>query len=670
MQNTFVSSISEYQDYLHRMGLKSRAGQIELIRFICSTLANNNKRIGIVDAGTGTGKTLAYMIAGITQGIKDNKKVIISTSTTNLQSQIVNKDIPDLIRSTGLKFKYKISKGRSQYACPKALFNPISDNSLKATSELLINQLDNNNWNGDKDTLTIAVDNDVFNKISSTPASCSGPSCEFYDNCPYMKERGKVEDADVIIANHSLLLADMSLGGGVLLPDPRETIYLLDEFHNLHSTYLSQMACSFNPLVIKKEITVFKTTLFNISINLADVDELTINITDMNIELDEINNELSTLMKMVIHYPFIKNNNNDDQICRFRFGATTQEIIDLSKTINRLIKPTLNKMNEIKNEMNQFHKNKIDKDWVALNVPKISGIINLLEVLKQASACFAKQDIIGELPLSRWISKKNNSVRFNVSPVTAGKGLSRNFWTKCYSVIGLSATAAINNDFTRMLEKNGLDLSTPTISIESPFDYSKQSKLHMPVIYNPPTEVNAFIDETSNWLNENLALHKSSLVLFTSWKALKETVDQISLKDVEVLIQGSENKPLLLDRHKNNIKNNKTSVIFATQGFYEGVDLPGDFLTHVVITKIPFDSPVIPSSLTLHEHYKAQWRNPFIEITLPDAITKMIQASGRLIRKESDYGVVTILDNRIKTKMYGSRIVKSLPNFELIKSVA
>jgi ATP-dependent DNA helicase DinG len=325
--------------------------------------------------------------------------------------------------------------------------------------------------------------------------------------------------------------------------------------------------------------------------------------------------------------------------------------------------PMLGAMKEV---LGNYKKNNLAGSWVSEKTPQISEAIYQIEHMVNLFACYAKTDKNDEIPLSRWITRKNNKISLHVSPISASKGLSRTVWPKCYSMIGLSATASLEGKFDRILNNCGLSVGSKVINIESPFNYQRQVFLQFPIIRNHPNDRDEnFITETAHWLNENLIKHKSNLVLFSSWKGLTETVSKIKIEGIELLVQGTDSKTKLIERHKAYIDEGKRSVILATQGFYEGVDLAGDYLTHVVITKIPFDSPVEPNSQTLNEYYKAIGRNTFNEISLPNAKTKMIQACGRLIRTENDIGVISILDNRLKTKSYGRSIINAMPDFKI-----
>jgi ATP-dependent DNA helicase DinG len=233
-------------------------------------------------------------------------------------------------------------------------------------------------------------------------------------------------------------------------------------------------------------------------------------------------------------------------------------------------------------------------------------------------------------------------------------------------MIGLSATVAIGGNFAHILADSGLDSQTKVIEIESPFNYQRQGRLNLPQLKCFPNDNDErFIVETSDWLNGDLSKHKSSLVLFSSWRGLNRTLEKIYTEGVEILVQGSDSKARLIQRHIENIDQGRRSAIFATQGFYEGVDLTGEYLTNVVITKIPFDSPADPTAQTLNEFYKMKGLNTFLEVTLPHAQTKMIQACGRLIRTDNDFGVVSILDNRLTSKSYGKLIIDTLPDFKI-----
>ena len=237
-----------YSDWLQARDFKARRGQREMIAAIARVLCSNgeNGRLAVIEAGTGTGKTAAYCLSALPIGAALGKTIVISTATIALQEQIVLRDLPDLQERTGLKFEVALAKGRRRYVCPKRLdehvanpgqselpgFMALSDDDL-AQYQILSEAFKDNTWNGEVDSWPDQLDSETWQSISTDHRGCTNRRCSFFGQCPFFKARTQLDNVELIVANHDLVLADLSLGGGAVLSAPEDTIYILDEAHHL-----------------------------------------------------------------------------------------------------------------------------------------------------------------------------------------------------------------------------------------------------------------------------------------------------------------------------------------------------------------------------------------------------------------------------------------------------
>lgn len=671
-----------YQSFLNKKGVSARSGQKRMMN-LCYSLVNgikvndNGERIGdpavcVIEAGTGTGKTLGYSIPLIPLAKNKGKTLILSTATVALQEQVVYKDLPDIRASAGLDFTFAMAKGRGRYFC-KLRANRESDKEMNLFGheneniKTLRDELDNNLWDGDRDTYPVEVRDDIWQKVNAVGGLCTSHRCPYYTSCPFFKARKELENVDVVIANHDIVLSDLSLGGGIVLPEPKQSIYVFDEGHHLTSKAISHFSSSCSIDATQKWVD----EIFDMVIPLVDNynEEMERLATTLHSQTAKLKKELVETKEFLLRTLPFKSEYDNRETCIFPSGDTPKEVINYAKGVGKILNDmaiTNSKMTKIVDDQSKGAAETGEHKMI------VGELENRLESLVQAWGDFVnvKHRDKNGIPFARWVDvnrDKKNEIIINSSPVHAGDMLMKDVWQVVHSAIITSATMRTLGKFDAYLDQAGLPPETPTLLAQSPFNYEKNGVLFIPKMRHSPKAVDGHTLEIGAMLPKLVGRLKGCLVLFASKRQMTDVFAMMpdELKDV-ILMQTTLPKSEIVARHKLRIDGGEPSVIFGMASFSEGVDLPGDYCNNVIITKLPFMVPTDPVSQTLAEWMESVGRNTFEEISVPDACIKLIQSVGRLIRTENDTGAVTILDNRLVTKRYGKGILDSLPPFRRV----
>ena len=650
---------------LKRHGLQDRSSQRQMIEAVHTALVAKN--ILCIEAPTGTGKTLSYSIAALA-ALQEKQHVVISTATIALQEQLIHKDLPLLEKLHDNDIKYALAKGRRRYVCHARLY----DSDIQA--DLLDNQshiqelqqlLENRKWHGDRDQLKSYVADDVWQQISTDANGCSGKRCSFYEDCAFYKARRKMHSADVIIANHSLLLSDLELGGGAILPDMETCIYIIDECHHLPQKALSHFAKMAGVMSNVEWINQFTKSL-NKAVQLGEIDEalpetikpLTHHLVQQLKAMDDHLEQHTHLFDEDTWIP------SPTQLETLQPIAT--DIKDLSRQIYSHC-AALQKELESKVTHNERIKKEPNEELNRL-ATQINFISSRAKNLYDTWQLFTYQRQQNEAPIAKWFTKHKN-FHCHAAPINVSKQLKEYFWDKIENgVVLCSATIRALGDFRDFHRRCGLidDKRVTDKTIDPFFDYSK-SILFIPSMQFAPQgrEQEQHHDEVIQLLPQLLPKTGGSLVLFSSIRAMENTYadcdDELANA---ILMQNQYSKQRIITLHKDRVRCGERSILFGLASFGEGLDLPADFCQHVIIHKLPFSVPTTPLELTRNEWLKANNKNAFMLATLPETSLKLTQYIGRLIRQETDRGVVTILDKRLYSKQYGKVLLKGLPPFK------
>ena len=686
IQNSIRTSYQNLQDQLDNFVPRRAQNYLvaEIAKTLCGQYHKSNRMI-VAEAGTGIGKSLAYLMATIPVAMLNNRKIIISTATVALQEQLVNKDLPLYRRLTDREFSFILAKGRQRYCCSEKLAaacgldGGLVDRGQMAMFEskpkkkdieqlqTMYRSLAQGKWDGDRDSWPKPVDNMIWQMIVSDKHSCNN-SMPTHRDCPFQKARSELDKADVIIANHSLVMADADLGGGVILPEPENSIYIFDEAHHLphvardHSSAaaslkgaaswlerLNQSITKLSGLADEKRVHRFRNELQN------SVQQLIPTLTQMSKQFD------------ASHF--------EDGLYRFEHGDLPDWLENESKDLKQLTQKASQAVAKIADLIAERVKDgELSAKLAEPALAEIGFYIQRTENLAQVWRLMAEPKREKGAPLARWLELNKESEGdfvVNVSPLEVGWQLDQQIWSRCVGAVLVSATMRALNSFNFFCHQAGISQKAEDgvqfLALASPFDYQNQAELVVPAMKYEP-QAPQFTEYLIEILPKVIEDNKANLVLFSSYWQMNKVAEALATDFVKkswaLQVQGDTSRTEILKKHKKLIDQGKTSVLFGTGSFSEGLDLPGELLENLVITKIPFGVPTSPVERAHSEYIESRGGNPFMQITVPEASKKLIQSVGRLLRKERDSGRVTILDRRIVTKRYGKSLLDSLPPFK------
>ena len=605
-------------------GFSPRAQQQEMADVIGDNLEQNGVLIG--EAGTGTGKTFAYLVPALMSG----KKVIISTGTKHLQDQLYHRDLPVIRDALKLPISIALLKGRANYLCLNRL-GEAGGQRNSMTSKLHVQLTAVREWAeqtviGDVAELSsVPEDSTVWPMVTSTADNCLGQECPQFSDCHVYKARKEANDADILVVNHHLFMADMSLregGFGEVLPGAEAVIF--DEAHQLHDI----ASLFFGSTVTSRQLLDLSRDVF--TAYLKDASDMP-DIEDAGNDLEKAAKDFRLSLgpaKQKAPWREIKNNP--------RVKAGLKDLIEKLQTLKDCLKPAAERSRALE----------------TCFVRTDSILSRLIGFTDQNT----KEDDASEGVL-QWYETYQRAFILNVTPLEISKVFQARRQSYQCSWIFTSATLAVGESFSYFAHRLGLDDATTKLW-DSPFDYPNQALLYLPSLGlepNHPQYTAAVVDAAVPVLQ---ASQGRAFVLFTSHRALKEAAELFAAKlDFTLLIQGQAPKAELLEQ----FRNTPSAVLLGTSSFWEGVDVRGEALSCVIIDKLPFASMGEPVMQARLDAMRKQGKNPFMEYQLPEAVITLKQGVGRLIRDENDTGVLMICDPRISTKSYGRIFLSSLP---------
>lgn len=681
-----------------------RQGQIDMSKSVLE--AFEKEKFLLVEAGTGVGKSLAYLIPSLLFSIQNKKKIVISTNTKNLQEQLLFKDLPLIIKAVNLKFSAVLVKGRDNYLCARKwqdIFEAftikqanVQFNGFEAYGLLFLYLWIANTKTGDiseNASFTGTPYYFIWKKIATDRHLCSGRKCRFYGKCFLMDIRQKAEKANLVIINHSLLFSDFQNEK----PSLGEIEYLIfDEAHNLLHSASSYLGFSLS----YPDLQGFLNSIFSVKnsyqtgmiINLKNATLKSIISEKEKESIIKIIDDLIDYMdekKEITEKPFrlvgdeVKTNGNYN-----KYRITQKLFKSLLKTNNNIAQ-IFTSLSDIQNYLKDIFSS-LKKIHLAISVyeeKKFADQDIMMDFLEKSSdriVQFLKQiDSLVEPDLNKnayWLSSMEINIEnypkgiFNYAPVEVNDILPDLMYSKVKSLVLTSATMSLRNSFKFMVSTLGLDRLksiNPEENINekllqrvvpSPFDYDKQA-LIVNTTFLPNASDPYFLPQSKELIKGILDKNRvGSMILFTSYKDLSgmyEALEQSCYeKDILLLAQslsGSRNSILRQFIEK------RDAVLLGTSSFWEGVDVQGESLSLLVLYKLPFQVPTDPIVEAYLEKLDNEGKNSFMHYSLPNALLKMRQGIGRLIRSKTDQGVILILDNRISTKYYGKYFQEITP---------
>uniref|UniRef100_A0A486XR95 ATP-dependent helicase DinG/Rad3 n=1 Tax=Rheinheimera sp. BAL341 TaxID=1708203 RepID=A0A486XR95_9GAMM len=651
-------------------GYQPRPGQNQLVAEIAKIVSGSyhrHERIGLIEAGTGTGKSLAYMLGVIPFALAQKKKVVIATATVALQEQLVNKDLPFFQQHSKLMFEFCLVKGRQRYACIERVRQQQKHPELFATAadaafdwQKLLDNWQQRHWLGDRDTLAEPMAETLWQRIIAEPLHC-GKADRRHAHCPFHLARAEVEHADVLVVNHALLLADLSSGNSIL-PAPEDTVYIIDEAHHLPDTarefFAAQAQLTHNSPWLEKAantvqqlVTLLPATAMNELLRFAD-------------SCNELNSLLKPIERCVEEFKtrwFA-----DKTEFRFSDAALPKLLQQQAEQLAQVSQKALNQLEKIQQQLQEYSAEITlpPKQSMAL----LQELSMLLQKIEQQQSLWQLYSLPQDKSVqqARWVAllKPSQYVMAHACPLGVAARLEQLLFTDAFAVVLCSATLTALNSFQYIKYDLGLSQfdGVKTLQVSSPFAYAEKGQILLPKMQTEPTDPK-FTDELCSMLPSYLPKQQASLVLFTSYWQMQQVAEALRKQGFSLLVQGEASRQALLQLHDDNCKHHRTSILFGTQSFSEGLDLPGKLLTNLIITKLPFAVPTSPLEEALAEAINKKGGNAFVQLTIPATAKKLVQACGRLLRQEQDEGRIVILDRRLVSKAYGSAMLNALPPF-------
>ena len=669
-----------YRTWLAARDFKPRRGQRQMIAQIARSLSADVDRIAVVEAGTGTGKTAAYCLAAIPLAQSLNKTIVLSTATVALQEQVILQDLPDIQERAGLKFSLTLAKGRGRYVCLKRLDDQLkytdqqeipifdaTDEDYTVLYQEMLNRFSQGQWDGEVDSWAEGMSDSAWSGVTTDHRGCSNNRCSFFKQCPFFRARSHLEGSDVIVANHDLVLADLALGGGAVLPEPEDCIYILDEAHHIADKTQNHFSTNARVNGTIQWLDNVNKVLSSLAQRFGRPANLTSLATSAAAEADALTSHLHALSEGLNTLPF-ETKEEDREVYRFPQGDIPATLMDLSMALL----PSMGKLCDVIEQAHELLQEAVagNTDWQN-SYEAEDWLVPVGQLQSRAlatRALFEDYSLGASRPrrYARWLNRNFYDVEMVSAPIEPGNILQEVLWQRCYGAVCTSATLTALGRFDRFIERVGLQPDVSAAVIASPFNYSEVATFHVPAMQSDPRDFDAHTEEVIALIPDLLNRHVSALVLFTSWRQLNAVISGLPKTLAEgLLVQGEGSKQALLQEHRQRIDEGKSSYLFGVASFSEGLDLPGEYCRHVVIVKLPFSVPDDPVDQAIAEWAEAQGRNAFYEISVPDASLRLVQACGRLIRSEKDYGTISMLDKRIVTQRYGRALIESLPPFRL-----
>lgn len=664
-------------------GYESRASQVEMLRQVADGF--NNSHHLMVEAPTGTGKSIAYALPAIYWGVQNRERVVISTATIALQDQLIKKDLPLLKEVLDLDFEATVAKGRSNYLCPRRLEmvrrrQPTSVEELRVVAKILAWLLETDSGDRNEISLRGPGENIAWGRLSAEDEGCTLTRCseQMEGACPFYKARKRAEASHVVIVNHSLLLSDVNIGNRVL---PEYRYVVIDEAHHLEDAATNGLSIRIDRNALRRRFedlgdtsrgllgTLLGALRGNIEPKYYDQMETYIRIvvnaiSNMSFHVENYFRALlNCLVEAGGHRPSDYNSQIriTDQIRRNPGWAQVEQMWEPLSEFTKVISEA---MEEIAKGTSSF-----DDDSIPNYDDLLSSVQTASRYLKETHYNLNNFTLHPEENTIYWceIGQYAEWLSIHAAPLHVGPLIEQHLWSQKDCVVLASATLRTAGSFDYVRERLFAHTDDVTeLTVETPFDYKESALIFLPSDMPEPNVRQRYqMMVEQGMVDLAKAIDGRLLGLFTSYTQLRETAQAISpilaQHGIAVLDQASgSSREALIEGFKGAEK----AVLLGTRSFWEGVDLPGDDLQAVAIVRLPFAVPSDPIFSARSE----QFDNSFLEFAVPEAILRFRQGFGRLIRRKTDRGIVVIFDSRVVSKRYGQMFLESLPECTVHKA--
>ncbi len=665
-----------------------RAPQRQMIADVAKTLAGEEGRHLAIEAPTGVGKTLSYLIPGIAIAREEQKTLVISTANVALQDQIFSKDLP-LLKKIIPDLRFTAAFGRRRYVCPRNLTALASseatqqdllaflDDELTPNSKeeqqrcaKLKADLDSYRWDGLRDHTDQNIEDNLWRRLSTDKASCLNRNCHYYRECPFFVARREVQEVEVVVANHALVMAAME--SEAVLPEPKNLLLVLDEGHHLPDVARDalEMSAEITAPWYRLQLDLFTKLVATCMEQFRPKTTPPLALPErLNAHCEELYELIASLNAILgLYMPA-----GTEAEHRFAMGELPDEVMEICLR--------LAKLTEMLRGLAELFLNDLSEKTGQHDIVRLHRVILQMN---RALGMFESQSKLWRLasmaqasgaPVTKWATRElvegQMHLFFHCVGIRVSDQLEKLLWRSVPHIVVTSATLRSLNSFSRLQEMSGLKEKAGDrfVTLDSPFNHIEQGRLVIPQMrYEPLMEhEEKHIAEMAAYFREQVEKkeHPGMLVLFASNRAMQLFLTFVTDLRLMLLVQGDQPRYRLVELHRKRIDEGGRSVLVGLQSFAEGLDLKGDYLTQVHIHKIafpPIDSPVV---ITEGEWLKSLNRYPFEVQSLPSASFNLIQQVGRLIRSHSCRGEVVIYDRRLLSKGYGKRLLDALPVFPI-----
>lgn len=683
-------------------GLRPRLGQRAMAARVATALAHGApgqvaadgqgpRRLAVVEAGTGVGKSLAYLVPAITVALQRGTRVVVSTATVALQEQLVRQDLPALAARLPTPFRFALAKGRGRYVCrlklERWLGDPHGADAGEGDDDLLApldatgaaarlawlharaDDLAHGRWDGELDSLPQPPEPAWWAAVAADAASCSARHCPLYGGCVYFERRKELVGAQVIVVNHDLLLATL---GTRQLPEPDQCLLVLDEAHHLPATALAQWSCR-TGLTRLAWIDQLASRMLRVAQEVecdavADVPEAAAQLRAALQELARL--AVQTWGGALRHgeeplrvrWPLGRVPDGWEAPLR-QGGQAAETLLAALRALGAALRGAMREQPEEARRLAQLY-------------AQLGTLAPRLEATSDTVRWLAHVPEPGQPPLAKWLTLVppaaggDGSVRVvaHASPIQPGALLRARLWPQVRAAVLTSATLTGGGGrFDFFLREAGLadDADVSTLAVESPFDHARQGELVLAGVTADPRDLPAYQQAVQQALLRDLpGVRQGALVLFTSRAHLRQVAQALPPELRErVLVQGELPRAQLLQRHRERVGAGQPSILFGLQSFGEGLDLPGALCADLFITKLPFAPPDDPVGEARAEWLRASGRDPFLELVVPATALRLQQWVGRALRSEDDRARIVCYDPRLTATGYGRMMLAGLPPF-------